>query len=307
MQKKKRFPDYTTEIPVYPSISKLWNDLSIQDAGLQANQIAIEFLQEHIAMTNVDENIYVNALASKFKISSGSTNWSDNKKRIAESYIILTYNVIEVFAKSLRKEMMDYKSIDSTEWISTRKVGSNTLKIDPFNQVLENISEKDRMRIIEKPEYHLIEYYRLLRNDIVHSTDDSRIKSLECFNEKITHHIEYFGGYYKFIKDKIPAPNDPGSLTFRDFILYSRSFRYLSYLLNNYLNLRGEQIFRIHKNDAFFKHSVPMRYLDPKSSIEKREKRLRNQLKTYLRTNFCNSTEECIEEIRICLIKDRGK
>lgn len=298
-------PNYQLERPAFSAITKLWSNLQEQDSCLQTNQIAIEYLQENIELTNVNENIFVNALAKKYRISSGSTSWDENKIRISKSYIVQTYNIVEDFCKELIDEIKFYKNIKENKWVNKVKEGSSYKNIDYFNQINLNLNEMDRAEIINKPEYHLIDYYRKLRNNFVHS-QGKKSKKLDLFYEKrVLPKLDYFAGYYKFIEGKIPAPNPPDRITYRDFILYSRAIRYFSYHISNLWKLNGKEIYTKHKDDPFFKESLATIFHQKGINQEKRVKRIELKIESFLKGRFRVSTPEDVKMIFKLFSEDR--
>lgn len=294
-KRKSKNLKYSTTCPIYPSIKSLWSQLGIQDSCFQSNQIALEFFQEHISLTNIEEKLFIDSLAKKYKISSGSHTWDENKERIAQSYVVQTYNITELFFKDLISEYRGYNKIE--EWKTHKKIGSSNKAVDPFNQIIMNLPKSIGDELKSKPEYYLIDYYRLVRNGIVHSGEHSFDRPNHYYQTNIIPHLKHFESYYKYLDEGLPAPNPPNKLTFRDFILYSRSLRYYSLFVNQKLNLNGDQIFQVHKNDKFFKLDLAKEFHQKDRSMEKTYDRIKKDIRNYLMVIFNVQDEAYVEQV----------
>jgi hypothetical protein len=96
----------------------------------------------------------------------------------------------------------------------------------------------------------------LLRNGYVHreiKKSTSLKKTSEYFSKYIIELQYYFDQYYKNLPETgAPAPNNPESITFQDFILYSRALRGLANYLNELCAFTIEQAFELAENDPKF-------------------------------------------------------
>lgn len=96
----------------------------------------------------------------------------------------------------------------------------------------------------------------MLRNGYVHreiKKSTSLKKTSEYFSKYIIELQYYFDQYYKNLPETgAPAPNNPESITFQDFILYSRALRGLANYLNELCAFTIEQAFELAENDPKF-------------------------------------------------------
>jgi hypothetical protein len=170
---------------------------------------------------------------------------------MAKSYVVQTYNLQEIFFKDFNHEYRAYKKVEG--WKFTIKEGSSTKSLDPYSQLLLNIPKNESAIFENVPESHVIQYYRLLRNGLVHKSDNSLDKPNEYFNKFIEPNIEYFKNYYKFLPEgNLPAPNKPLSLTHNDFFIYSRCLKNLINLIINACNLTVSEIFEFELSNEQF-------------------------------------------------------
>ncbi|PZO34889.1 MAG: hypothetical protein DCE86_01000, partial [Flavobacteriaceae bacterium] len=132
MKTKKRFPSYNIISPKYPSLSILYDNLAFQDASFQSNQIILEFFNSHIINNNLNGKEIIFELATEYKLSGGTEDINRIRKMMAESYIVQTYNIAELFFKEFNKSYQKIHNI--TNWITHETVGKSDKKLDPLNQ-----------------------------------------------------------------------------------------------------------------------------------------------------------------------------
>tara|TARA_R110002051_G_scaffold167780_1_gene238457 strand:- start:148 stop:1059 length:912 start_codon:yes stop_codon:yes gene_type:complete len=287
MKTKKRFPAYDIKSPKYPSLPSLYDNLAFQDASFQGNQIILEFFDDHITDNKINGKELIRELSSKYKISAGTEDLSRIKEMMAESYIVQTYNIAELFFKEFNKT---YKQIHNiSTWKTTIKIGKSDKKLDPLNQLLNNLTADKKKNLKRLPEFLLADYYRLLRNGYVHREIKKNVslkKPKEYFEKHINSTIYHFQKYYKSIpKTGNLAPNLPEKLNHRDFVLYSRILRNLANYLNELCPLSVEQAFELSEKDSkFFNTPKKINYHEFPNAKPK----LDTYLKNYYKSNFGN-------------------
>jgi hypothetical protein len=104
---------------------------------------------------------------------------------------------------------------------------------------MANLPPKDARLVRDKPEVDLFEYYRALRISVVHPSADTKAKAKGSF-AKLSKHITE-DDYFRVTYGR-NAPHSPDAVNFEDFQLFTRSFKYLSNLLNQACNLSSQEI-----------------------------------------------------------------
>jgi hypothetical protein len=274
------FPGYQQLRPSFQSVKNLWRLAAEQDACFQSSQIAISFLENFIKTYNLDRSDFISKLSELFHISGGHHDWDTTQKSMAYSYIVQTYNVQELFFKGFSQEYQVYKNLE--RWDNKSSDGSSTKNLDPFASLIKNLEESNAKKIEATPEAKIIQYYRLVRNTVVHSPKEGFEKSTDFFNQKIHPIKEYFHGYFKFkTKQTYPAPNPPKDINHYDFSLYSRSLRYLSLFINDICNLSAKEIFDVEINRPEFVRDMRVyNYITDPNVKGKLEQRLSGYFKT---------------------------
>ncbi|AZA48505.1 hypothetical protein EG346_10045 [Chryseobacterium carnipullorum] len=218
-------PGYYNEFPIFRVINLMKKNIGLQDSCLQTNEIAILYLEEQ-SLESGNNEIFIKELCSKFKVSLGIRDFEQFKSTLYKSYILQTYNLIEPFFKNINQTYRYYNNFDR-DWKTQDDKGKN---LDPFNQLLINLPKDKSQELKTYPEYFLFNYYRLVRNSIAHLQDSSNQheRTNEYFNNYIKCNIDFFKDNYEII-----APNSPESINFTDYILYTKSIKYFSNILND--------------------------------------------------------------------------
>jgi hypothetical protein len=217
-------PGYFNTKPLLKAISDVKTTMGLQDSCIQTNQVAILQLEEQ-AKKYESRDEFIKELCSKFRVSVGTRDFEYFKKIQYKSYISQTYNLVETFFKDLNKNYRLFNNFTG-DWI--KKDGDRNL--DPFNQLLANLPNSKRTEIKSYPEYHLFNYYRLIRNSIAHLQEDpdQDKKTSKYYDDHIVATLPFFQKNYE-----ITAPNSPEKISFDDFMLYTRAVKYFSNILND--------------------------------------------------------------------------
>ena len=130
----------------------------------------------------------------------------------------------------------------------------------------------------------IIDYYRLVRNSIVHTNEKSR-KKLLLYHSKIR---EKHNDYFKKCYPGIEAPNSMNDLKFDDFVLYTRSLKYYSNLINDACDLTIDDIVKKAVSDINFQNKL--KGFEDITNEKVRGKRI-SILKGYFKKRYGNKKE----------------
>ena len=218
-------PGYFNQKPLIRAISDVKYTIGLQDSCIQTNQTAVLFLEEQANLSSQPDE-FIKVLCQKYKISLGTSDIDYFKTIQYKSFILQTYNLVEPFFKELNVAYRYDNNILPTDW----KTKDGDKNLDPFNQLLANLNRSQRTEIKSYPEYYLLDYYRLVRNSIVHLQEDrdEHKKTLKYYSDNLVNIILHFKDNYE-----MEAPNEPDKIVFEDFMLYTRSIKYFSNILND--------------------------------------------------------------------------
>ena len=122
----------------------------------------------------------------------------------AQFFIVSVHQQFEIFLKSLETELSSFEWMDIEGESLLKEVLSSLPR--GYNQVVGSIG---------RWEIEIADYYRLVRNEFVH-TDGSGIIKKDA--ERLRSKLQQEGGKYS----RLDAPNVYSSIGFDDFVLFSR-------------------------------------------------------------------------------------
>lgn len=230
---KKKVPDpgYVTTKPLYPSLVGMKDEVGFQDAAIQLGELASQFLSEHAQASAIGVAGFLQREFAMRAIPHGTTDFSHLMRFSHQSFLVQTYALIDGILRQLGREYRAHKWLDEG-WLSSD--GEDTLS--PTDVLLRNLPTSEASKLSEKPEIDLLDYYRLLRVSIVHRTPQTTEKAKASHQQLTNAHPSYFMKVYRL------APNPPDLASFTDFLLLTRSFKYVSNAFNEACDLNHEDI-----------------------------------------------------------------
>lgn len=278
-------PGYFNQKPLIRPILDVRHTIGLQDSCIQTNQAAVLFLEEQAKLNSKPEE-FIKDLCLNYKISLGTSDIKYFMEIQYKSYILQTYNLVEPFFKELNAAYRYYNNILPEDW----KTKEGDKNLDPFNQLLVNLNSSQRKKIKTYPEYYLLDYYRLVRNSIVHLQEnkDEHKKTLKYYNDNIVDKISHFKDNYE-----LEAPNEPDKIVFDDFKLYTRSIKYFSNILNDICFPEIKTLVIVAKQDIKLqKRLMQTKNLNFNGALLKRI----NVLRSFFRQHFNFSHQELRDE-----------
>ena len=183
------------------------NELGYVNATNQYVELSVRLTDKRY---NSDLRCDLHALAQTVGLNVSALT-EDYMVRISKSYIVNIHSCFENFLKNFKTLPGSPTNITTNKKVQEESLLKWTINI-AFNDIDEEI--KNNIRICE--------YYRLIRNVVVHngelSSEDKSIRSsIRCDDNS-----------------RLKAPNDISSLTFDDQVLFSRAaFNVAKYIFNN--------------------------------------------------------------------------
>lgn len=186
--------------------NKLKKDLGLSDA---VNEY-IEVLVRKFAFEALSETEF-QKIAALYNIKVNDISVDDAISKIRRYYIVSIYQIQENFFISLNDYLNRY-----AKGYREKKDGESMLKYLCYRLL-------DMQKVNDEPYlYYLIcDYYRLVRNYVVHIEDTRKIdNAYSVVKERSADISDRF--------QKLAAPNNIGEIAFDDFVLYSRSLKKLA-------------------------------------------------------------------------------
>ena len=283
-RKSGKKPGYFNEKPLLKSVRNIRETLGHQDACIQTNHVATLFLEE-LAIKSGNKDDFVKNLCHKYKVSLGTKDFDIFKDVQYKSYILQTYNLVEPLLKGLINEFKYYNDFKGT-W----KTKDDNKNLDPLNQLIANLGKEKSDKIKSYPEYYLLDYYRLIRNSIVHlqEDEDEHVKTAFYYTKYLNEKKDHFFANYS-----TEAPNEPDNILFSDFILYTRVLKYFSNILNDICFPKLDVLTTVlKKNKSLQKSLAQTKNMNYKGALLSRI----NVLRGYFTNNFGTSDKAIKDE-----------
>lgn len=204
----------------FKSCRELKNKLGYSDSISELKEVLFrEYEQILMDMDNTKKHI--EEISTKHGIVVNFSNIDEVKVSLWKNYIVNAYSVAEVFLYEFRDE---YCKIRNKNW-SFNPEESKIKTI--INSIVKGKNYQSKVSNFGEVEIALFEYYRHLRNNIIHSSEKS-MKNVEREYERI---IEY--------KDRIKvkynidlAPNSLNEIKYEDFNLFTRVMKNIAWELS---------------------------------------------------------------------------
>lgn len=283
-----KLPAYYLEKPMYPCIRLVRPMLGEQDASIQTNYIIIKSFEDEYR-GNIRGKL--NELSDIYKISKGNNDLGHVMLIMAQMNIISTFSVIDEFFKIFIDDYKKYKRLSDSEW---KYKDSKNNQLDSLNQILYNFSQSQKNELLLIPEFELLDYYRLMRNYIIHK-DSKILEKVHNKHEKlIDNYKNFFEKNYKLL------PNSFEMLEFKDYFLYTRAYKYFVNKLNNIADLTLENIVEYAKLDKKFQ--TDLRGVENIKNVKIRARRIA-KIRGYYRMSFSFGRDKTFENQFLDLYK----
>ena len=193
----------------FPSMRKLYRYLGETDALVEVTELAARSFMAS-AKQSGDVGTFVVDQSRQHGIRVNLTGLDLLSIHLGRSYIVTVYQSAERFLHEFRKE---HRALYAKDWTGD---GDD---VDPLTVTLRNVaaSESEAESRIGTDLISRFQYYRIVRNWVVHTKESDIGKPQAKFNEIVPYspeHHQQFGS--------LNAPNPPAHVSFDDFIFFSR-------------------------------------------------------------------------------------
>lgn len=249
----------------FPSSRRLVRYLGESDAILEIDELACRFFVD-AAKHSGDTEAFVKTCSENFGVCVNLSEFDSWRAHLAQRHIVSVYESAERFFKEFRKE---HSELHQREWIGDAD-GKSRMTV-----ALENVgaSKEQAERGVGLDLISRFEYYRLVRNWIVHDKARNPEKETEVLESLVK-----YGDANAAALGRLAAPNRPDSLGFDDFILFSRVTKLVAERLND-LGKPSEESW------------ISTFDLKPFKCLLTKPERLRNAVAGKLRTEFGMNSE----------------
>ena len=191
----------------FPSYRNLCRYLGETDALVEMTELACRSFQE-MARSSNDVSAFIAQQSERFGVRVNLSEVDLLSRHLSRGYIVTVYQSAERFLNEFRKE---HRALYGKDWIG------DTDDIDPLSLTLKNLSWQSPSVAIGEDLISRFQYYRIVRNWVVHTKDSGQSKPLAKFDQIVSYSAERVA-----LKHPLPPVNPPEELNFDDFICFSR-------------------------------------------------------------------------------------
>lgn len=191
----------------FPSYRNLCRYLGETDALVELTELACRAFQDSSKKSPVPA-AFIASESERFGIRVNLSEAGNLSRHLARNYIVTVYQSAECFLHDFRKE---HRAIYGKDWIG------DAADVDPLTVTLKNLSSADPEAAIGEDLITRFQYYRIVRNWVVHTKESDSSKPKAKFDE-----IVPCSSARQELKSPLPPTNRPDALTFDDFICFSR-------------------------------------------------------------------------------------
>lgn len=252
-----------TEMPAtfsFPSKRTLFRYLGETDALVELTELATRFFTASAKQSN-DVATFVEHQSRQHHICVNLAELDLLSRHLARSYIVTVYQSAERFLHEFRREHI---ALYQKPWIGDAD------DLDPLTVTLRNLAktQSDAEKSVGIDLISRFQYYRVVRNWVVHTKESDVSKPQEKFHEIVPYSPEH--------QQKLAplnAPSPPASLSFDDFICFSRLTKLIAENLCKIATPTTEYLVQQFSLKRF-------------KRLEKNPKRMRNAVIGQLRTQY---------------------
>ena len=193
----------------FPCYRRLFRHLGETDAMVELTELASRYFLS-AARRSGDVPAFLSSATMEHGVCVNLAEVECLSRHLVRTYIVIVGSAVERFLKEFRKEHI---ALYRKEWIGDRD------KKDRLHLAFENLvgSRIEGENQIGIDLVSRFQYYRNLRNWVVHEKESNLEEPQERFNAIIPYSQEH-----QKMFQRLAAPNQPDSLAFDDFLLFSR-------------------------------------------------------------------------------------
>jgi hypothetical protein len=236
LNKKVPSPGYETKKPRYLVMEHFDQILGLQNNLITVTELALRNLEKSASEGQVTR-AYVSDLSKQFGIPTGlATSWQEVRANFYRFSIVQIQAVFDALLADLAYQHRIFHKKSHDAWV--RRKGKQDL--NPLDSLLENLPTGKDLK--NAPEYEVLEYYRQIRNIVVHRTLTEESREPTTFRseeeelpievgfdlpDSLKAHTKYFEENYRIVASTYDR------IGFQDFLLMNRAARNYAKLLND--------------------------------------------------------------------------
>lgn len=238
-------PGFAARHPLFPSMVRLFDELGETNQFILVNELAIREFRDQVQESGSGVQGSVEAISKKHKIRVSTNRLDKVLMNRTGWYTRLVYEAFDRSLRELIREIHLYKSVQG--WVDAR----GREQMGALEQLAANQPAGQR-RLDDYPEFHLLEYYRAVRNELIHPPR-SRQNKAAAIRKRF---IDSWPQHAQTVYGCRSAPNLVSDLDFDDFFLQTRVARDYSAILSDAYELTVGEVAALAETDEALRRSV---------------------------------------------------
>ncbi len=173
----KRPPGYFPARPLMPAAKRFRRTFGLHCSIIQTGEIALRYLEASGKRSKKGLAELLKRRAKSAGLAIGLKDFRQAREWASKWYIVQSYQLCEVFLKELIREYRGYREVDASTWVTN----DGKANIPLLQQLIINLPAQDVEPLKKAPEAGLLDYYRLIRNWVVHSNCNVAHCSVDFF------------------------------------------------------------------------------------------------------------------------------
>jgi hypothetical protein len=227
-------PGFSAKYPLFPAVAQIDKTLGKTGQFILVNELAIRELNLVAQNSSAGVEAHMKAVATRHGINVSLREFTEVSTELPRWYMVLVFTAVDRIFRQLIKDIRKYKQLPSwTTHDIKRPLGA-------LEQLAAN-QPSGQKSLVTYVEFEVLQYYRLLRNEIVHpprSSNRPAVAAHEAFNDTTL-------AYLKANYQTRGAPNLPSALTFDDFFLHARAAREFAMVISDAYQLTIDEILHV--------------------------------------------------------------
>lgn len=227
-------PGYTSQRPLYPAVRRINVVGGMHDTLVNLVEVALGHFEADMKEAD-DPAAFVKSVCKSLGINTSlGVKWNDLRGHVHRLAIVQVIGTADEFVRELTQEYRYFREIENRPLLNHVQ----GKQLDALAMLIENLPDNEKRRAQECPEFALWQYFRMVRNRVVHG-DRSEVTDRKLAAEH-ARLLKDHGLHFKRCYDWQPSAF--GQIVYKDFFMFTRAVKYYAKILNDVCDLRPEDI-----------------------------------------------------------------
>ncbi|WP_057972911.1 hypothetical protein [Lysobacter antibioticus] len=227
-------PGFAAKYPLFPAVAQIDKTLGKTGQFILVNELAIRELNLVAQNSSTGIEAHMKSVATRHGINVSLSEFTEVSTELPRWYTVLVFTAVDRIFRLLIKDIRKYKQLPSWTTHGIKR------PLSALEQLAAN-QPSGQKRLDKYVEFQVLQYYRLLRNEIVHPPRGSNRPAVSAHEALTDTTLAYLKSNYQ----TRGAPNLPSAITFDDFFLHVRAAREFAMVISDAYQLTVDEILHI--------------------------------------------------------------